>query len=187
MKNSHQVIIFNGPPSSGKDEACQFLLDEFSNTHHKMFKEHLFNCVMIIFNISRERFMELYDNRKTKDLPTKELKGFSPRSSMIYVSEDVIKPKFGKDYFGNVTAENLEDGLNVFSDGGFKEELLPVYNKCNGDMVIVQLHREGCNFDNDSRSYIESFKDVTVLKLYNNGTLEEFKQKVIEVKKSFME
>lgn len=186
MENNIKVIVFNGPPSSGKDEICKMLLEEGDSIYHKIFKEHLFQCVFVLFAINPERFMELYDNRDTKELPTEELRGYSPRSAMIFVSETVIKPNFGKDYFGIETAKNLESGLNVFSDGGFEEELNPVYEKCQGQMMIVQVHREGYNFNSDSRKYVESFKDVPILKLYNNGTLEELREKSVEVKNNFL-
>lgn len=113
--------------------------------------------------------------------------GYSPRESMQFASEVVIKPNFGQDYFGIVAAENLNNGINVFSDGGFVEELKPVYDECNGNMIIIQLYRDGCNFDNDTRYYVEHFMDVPIIKLYNNGTLDDFKEKLFKIKEKFKE
>lgn len=173
--NQKTVIIFNGPPGSGKDEACNYMLGVF-NCVHMMFKDKLFELVLAIYNVDHEEFFELYNNRETKEEPTCLLRGESPRSAMIKVSEEIIKPNLGKDYFGLAAAENMPThGMVVFSDGGFDEELGPVYDECDGNMYIVRLHRDGCNYDNDSRSYIESFRDAKIFDIDNNGTLDDFR------------
>lgn len=167
------AVIFNGPPNSGKDSACNYLqgliADDSKQVHHMRFKDHLFDCTTTLFNIDREKFMELYNDRELKEQKTCWLYGMSPREAMIYTSEEVIKPKFGKSYFGDVAAENMKYGLSVFSDGGFTEEFEPVYTECDGRMLIIQIIREDCDFSNDSRNYIDEFKDVEVIKLINNS------------------
>ena len=175
-----QVIIFNGPPGSGKDYICNYLSNVLDRTRHSEFKEHLFRCTCVLFNVTYEEFMELYTDREKKETSTCLLYGYSPREAMIYVSEEVIKPKFGKDYFGLCTAENLGFGLTVFSDGGFIEELEAVYDECDGNMMIVQLHRDGCDFSKDSRSYINDFKDVPIVKIFNNSDISNFELAVLE-------
>lgn len=186
IDNGKYVIIFNGPPGSGKDHACEYLSELIENCHHEEFKRHLFKCTKILFNIDSQEFDELYKDRETKEKPTCKLRGMSPREAMIFTSEEVIKPKFGKDYFGLCAAENLEYGLNVFSDGGFEDELVPVYQECDGNMLIVQIHREGFDFSNDSRNYIDEFLDVPVLKLFNDSTIENFELKLANITQAFL-
>lgn len=182
------VVIFNGPPGSGKDEAAEYCTEMFDPAYHMMFKEKLFELVLSIFNISDEEFFELYYNRETKNLPTCKLRGFSPRSAMIYVSETVIKPHFGKDYYGLCAAENMKGhGIYFFSDGGFKEEFKPVYDECEGNMLIIRLHREGCNYSEDSRGYIHNFIDTTEVDVYNDSSLEDFKVKVLAIIATYLE
>jgi len=180
------VIIFNGPPGSGKDHACDFLEDLIFECQHRRMKEQLFECTTVLFNINWVDFMDLYNDRETKEKPTCKLRGMSPREAMIFTSETVIKPNFGKDYFGLCAAENLDFGLNVFSDGGFVEELEPIYKECDGNMIIVQIHRDGCDFSSDSRSYIDSFKNVPVLKIHNDAGIPEFELKVADIANAFL-
>lgn len=148
-------IIFNGPPGSGKDEACNFLKTHYGYKHLQ-FKDQLFIETVKHYNVSMKWFMERYDDRKIKERPEPELNGLSRRQALIHVSEDVIKPKYGKDYFGAKTAEKL-DGVSsyCFSDGGFLEEVAPLINTVGNDAIcIIQLFRNGCSFSGDSRNYI---------------------------------
>ena len=186
VNNGKRVMIFNGPPGSGKDHACDFIESLYEEAWHRRFKDHLFECTMALFNIDEETFFELYMDRDTKESPTCYLRGMSPREAMIFTSETVIKPNFGKDYFGMTAAENLNFGLNVFSDGGFTEELEPVYNECDGNMLIVQIHRDGCDFSNDSRQYLDEFEDVPIIKIFNNSSLENFELQVANITNSFL-
>jgi hypothetical protein len=148
-------IIFNGPPGSGKDEACLFLETNYGYKHLRM-KDQLFIDTARHFGVSLDWFMSDYNNRATKELPRAELLGLSKREAMIHVSESIMKPKYGQDYYGKVTASKLDQVSSYcFSDGGFVEEILPVINTVGQDNIcIVQLFRTGCSFSSDSRSYI---------------------------------
>ena len=153
-----RVIIFNGPPGSGKDEACIF----FKNIGyvHLSFKDQLFKETFDFFNVSKHWFMEGYEIRKIKEKPVSQLMVndlmLSRRDAMIHVSENIIKPKYGKSYFGlKISEQIVGDMLYCISDGGFEEELSPIINKIGAENIaIVQLTREGCDFSSDSRRYI---------------------------------
>jgi len=148
------IFILNGPPGSGKDEACNFF--EQKDCQHVSFKFHLFKATVEYYNVSLEWFMQDYDNRQIKEKAENLLHGLSRREALIYVSEKVIKPLYGRDYFGVRAAEELEvNGNYCFSDGGFHEELIPIINKLGDNAItLVQLTREGCDFSSDSRRYI---------------------------------
>ncbi len=167
-------IIFNGPPGSGKDEACAFLKSNYG-FKHLQFKDQLFIDTVDHFGVSLEWFMDGYDDRNIKEMPVKELNGFSRRAALIHVSEDIIKPKYGKDYYGTKTAEKIDGVLSYcFSDGGFLEEVTPLINTVGQENIcIVQLYRDGCYFSTDSRNYIngilqEDFGTISHLLLENN-------------------
>lgn len=188
MQHVNKVaIIFNGPPGSGKDLICDYLAGEefvnFSviNATHLRFKDKLFELVQCIYGLSEKEFFEIYNDRELKETPLDVFYGRTPRGAMIHVSEDLIKPNFGKDYFGRAAAKAMKPGINCFSDAGFPEELEPIYNETEGQMLIVQVHRDGCDFSNDSRNYINQFKDVKILKLYNNSSIEELKTNVLKI------
>jgi len=84
----------------------------------------------------------------------------------------------GKDYFGNIAAEKLCYGLNVFSDGGFLEEIEPVYKQCDGQMMIIELHRPDCSYESDSRSYIGKLKDSKHVVIHNDSSIENYENRL---------
>jgi hypothetical protein len=159
------IVIFNGPPGSGKDEAALYFEENYGFSTLS-FKEQLFKETIEHFGVNAEWFMEDYGNREIKEKPCVALNNMSRRQALIYVSEEIIKPKYGKDYFGNKVAEQIEEGNNyVLSDGGFMEELLPLFEKVGPENVIViQLTREGHDYSSDSRRYINGklFKEYTI-------------------------
>lgn len=148
------IVIFNGPPGSGKDEGAEYFARNF-NYKHLSFKHQLFKETFKIFNVPKEWFMDDYNNRDIKERPEEMLNGLSRREAMIYTSEAVIKPKFGKSFFGDKVAEEIIPGEKyAISDGGFIEELEPVINKIGYEnIVLVQLVRDGCSYSSDSRRY----------------------------------
>lgn len=187
------IILFNGPPASGKDCAADYFKDK--GYKHLSFKYQLFKETFKYFSVSEEWFMEDYDNRTIKEHPSVHLGGFSRREAMIHVSENIIKPKRGLDYFGNKVAEEISINKNyVISDGGFSDELFPIINKIGTDnFVLVQLVRDGCDYSTDSRryfngrivgehvnshrteldtKYMQDYKfDVRTHRIHNNGTV----------------
>lgn len=148
------IVIFNGPPGSGKDEAASFFKENFG-FGNLSFKYQLFKQTMKHFEVNEEWFMEGYENREIKEKPEHALNGMSRREAMIHVSEDIIKPKEGKDYFGRMVAEEIEDGVHyAIADGGFVEELKPLIERVGEEnIILVQLARFGCDYSSDSRRY----------------------------------
>ena len=51
----------------------------------------------------------------------------------------VIKPKFGKDYFGKAAHTLREDKINMFSDGGFHDEMKVVVDACGADNTFIRF------------------------------------------------
>ena len=194
-------IIFNGPPGSGKDEACLFLKNNYGFKQLQM-KDQLFIDTAHHFGVDLDWFMADYSNREEKELPRDELDGLSKRQALIHVSENVIKPKFGKDYYGRKTAEKIDQVSSYcISDGGFLEEITPVINIVGRDNIcIVQLYRAGCSFSSDSRNYIngnliEDFGfpkwesrmqnkpniEVRMYRICNNTSVSDFHQNIRKI------
>lgn len=195
------IIIFNGPPGTGKDEACLFLRKEKKFTHIE-FKDALFDETCKYFSVDKSWFMNGYGDRAIKERVEPILQNMSRRNALIHVSENVIKPLYGKDFFGRKVAEKLEEGLDYCSsDGGFKEEIIPIINKVGtNNICLVQLTREGCDFSTDSRRYlngnlIEEFvisKETPIVKshilpekfsiktyrIHNNGSVKQLHETI---------
>jgi hypothetical protein len=207
-----KVVVFNSPPRLGKGEAAKRMIevtntdDTFFTAHHREFKDSLFKLVSAMYGISVEQFLEGYDSPCEgsptgwlKDLDTASIRfvgeapcddtdeSYSQRGSLIHMSENIIKPVFGKDAFGKAMVASLpESGVVFISDGGFFDELVPVINHVGEDNVfVVRIHRDGVGFEGDSRGYLTDeelnsryvqFSDVN-----NNDTLEEF---LVDIEKS---
>ena len=178
------IILFNGPPNSGKDAAAEYLSD-VHGAFHSSFKTHLIEITQAIYKIDPFVWNYWY-SREGKELPRQELGGLSCRQALIFVSEKIIKPAFGKDFWGKSEAEWIakhlgEDELVALSDAGFDDEVIPLVNAFGKDNVyIVKIEREGCSYKGDSRNYLSDglVSEENYYTIENNGTLEEFKENV---------
>ena len=188
------IVIFNGPPASGKDEAASLFKETFG-FGNLSFKYQLFKETIKHFDVDERWFMEGYNNRELKEKKEFALNDMSRREAMIHVSENIIKPKKGLDYFGqSVAKEIFEDKNYALADGGFVEELEPIIEKVGAEnIVIVQLTREGCDYSSDSRKYfngrlinewtvgskteidkayvLKEEMDIKTYRVHNNGSL----------------
>ena len=176
-----KVIIFNAPPCSGKDVASEFVVKGLTSigikAQHKEVKENLFRATKACFGVSQQQLEILY-SRENKDKPCRDLiidgKMQSIRQAMINTSENVLKPLFGNNVFGIMAAKSLEEGVNIFSDGGFKEEVEELRDEVGRDnILLIQILREGYTFEGDSRSYVE-VEGVKTIKISNNGAETDF-------------
>lgn len=150
------IVIFNGPPGSGKDLCCEYLKTQGYN--HIEFKSKLFEDCIEYYNVDKDWFFGGYD-RLTKDKPEELLGGLSRREALINISENIIKPKLGSDYYGYVAANKMQIGENYcISDGGFIDELSHIINKFRDDILMIRLYRDNSDFNLDSRRYI-NFND----------------------------
>lgn len=164
-----RVIIMNGPPGSGKDFIADRLVSEAGAVKFE-FKEHLRQLVKLIYQLDDETHDRLYQ-RENKELPQACLGVLSIRQAYIHVSEDVIKPKFGADYFGRIAASKLADAaLYVSPDGGFGPEVLCVADKCDR-VDVIHLHADGLDYSRDSRRYVHvDHPKVTTHRVDNDFT-----------------
>jgi hypothetical protein len=155
---THKILFLNGPPRSGKDTLGRTVFLEFNARQHKM-AEPLGAGVPAMFGIHPDRWRVMREAEK--DVPQADLMGWTPRQAMIWLSEEVMKPRFGDDIFGRIATNELAKmqtttELTIITDSGFKEECVPVVKKFgNKNCFLVRLHRDGCSYVGDSRSYLD--------------------------------
>jgi len=202
-----KVVLFNGPPKSGKDTAVSACLKEFDkhyihgekqpehafgdwNPYVYKFAEPLKKAAISLIGGDPER--SNIENQQYKNTPQEDFFGEVPRDVLISLSEYFAKPLWGNNFFGRVAVNRLRrfSELNpigaaqtvvLISDCGFKEEVMPVREFVGADNVLlVRISRPDCNFDGDSRSYLHGLDVDTVAEYHNNGTKEQFESKVVE-------
>lgn len=210
LKRRIMIVIFNGPPASGKDEAASLFKEHFG-FGNLSFKYQLFKETIKHFEVDERWFMEGYNDRAQKEKKEFALENMSRREAMIHVSENIIKPKKGLDYFGKAVAEEMQEGKNyALADGGFVEELEPIVQKVGKEnIVIVQLTREGHDYSTDSRKYfngnlikeytineatavdkayvLKEELDIATYRIHNNGSVSAFHSALESVYNDLME
>ncbi len=191
-----KVIVFNAPPRAGKDLACEFLMKEINGdisssvtAHHLSFKAKLVEMTALIFGMTVDEFLVDYDEPwldywhkdKLLDRLTIGGKPHSQRSALIYVSEKVAKPMFGEAVWGhalvNAISQVDDSSIVLVSDSGFNQELRPIIDLVGGENVmVIVVYRDGCNFDNDSRDYLDMgmHQEVPMWGITNNGTIDQY-------------
>lgn len=182
-----KIILFNGPPRSGKDTATRFALDYFGKRAvHLRFAAPLKDAVHGLFGmpgIMVEHFDEV------KEIPQELFFGMSPREAYIWFSENAVKPKFGKTFFAKVMVNRIRTisypNTIIISDCGFFEEvdeLIKAFGKEN--IAIIYLKRDGTNFKGDSRNYV-THVDCEQYAITNDGSLIQFNEQIKEVLRRF--
>jgi len=174
-----KIILLNGPPRCGKDTLAELYTKRY-NSAWGSFKERLIEITLAIYGVESHIWFGWYEEDKEK--PRRELDFQSCREALIFVSEEVIKPKFGESFFGKAAAgtcrvaEYCEYDYIIFSDSGFPEEALPLCNLVGPENVmVVRMGREGTDFSNDSRRYLRTDdlpEGVHFVHLDNNGHIE---------------
>lgn len=152
-----KIIVLNAPPHSGKDTIGNLVKDESPVPLRMMsFKAPMFDIALAMLGpVKYRQFLEAYNDRGQKEKEQDFLNGKSPRQFMIWISEDVIKPRFGNGYFGKRFAEDAElnDIPVICTDGGFPDEIIELI-RGGHEVKLCRLHREGYTFEGDSRDYI---------------------------------
>ena len=153
-----RVFILNGPPAIGKDTLAANIGRVF-NFPVAMFKTALYEATAKHFHVSLDYMTNVATAREFKERPNKYLGDASPRQALIHVSENVIKPMFGKKFFGLKAVDFLHKQVIlsnnvVFSDGGFPEECECLVEH-GFEVHIIQLHHPDVDFSKDSRNYVD--------------------------------
>lgn len=198
------IILLNGPPKCGKDTIAEALFDDAVESGippymHLKFASPLkkaLNALMYESTEELEKYKDIdfYCERQTTT--TEAL--FEPnqlvnrRKLLIALSESLIKPVFGNGHLGRILAKRIDKFLAmrvvespkgfVISDLGFIDEYntlikdLPVLIPgVEFNVQIIQIEREGTNWDGDSRGYVTpNVPGVSnFLRMENNETIKE--------------
>lgn len=153
------VIFFNGPPYSGKDTAADYVKRKLGPgvCQSLSFATPPKRTMQEMFAIPDSDFKYMMTHKEEPF--QKHIHGMTPRECLIWISEEVMKPKFGERVFGEIAAMRLRGyaaKIVVVSDSGFASEVGPVSEFVGAKNCIgVHLYREGRSFQGDSRGYVD--------------------------------
>lgn len=183
-------ILLNGPPYSGKDTFAAIVKKHYGSvTSHRKFSAPLKQGLTEMFRLTQHELDKLEADKGT---PSPLLCGMSWRQAQIWLSEEVMKPKFGPDIFGRLMSKGVygidpRRRLVVISDSGFLTEANDVADRFGmANVHVVEIHKPGCSFEGDSRSYWSSERWNRHV-LHNDGTLEEYEAKVLSLTRHIMQ
>lgn len=164
------VVFLNGPPGCGKDLVASHLVQylafermKFAATIKRMAAAMLGISAESVERLKETEFAILSKETKITDgaFGTERFvygEKDTLRRLLIRISEEFLKPTYGNTIFGRIAAKELLRSsypLIVFTDSGFIEEADTVIRTVGrGNAVLIRLHREGCDFRNDSRGYL---------------------------------
>lgn len=159
------IVLLNGPARSGKDTLGNALVKtlepdqgEYGRARVMTFKfaNLLKRMTHGLFDMGHILPSGLEDR---KDKPMEELFGITPRQAYIAVSEKLIKPVYGVEFFGKRLADVITTAdvrYAIITDSGFAAEAkaLMAAMRPGTQVILVKMSRDGFTFEGDSRSYI---------------------------------
>lgn len=178
-----RAILLNGPPQSGKDTAGSAILATTYDTTRMKFSDPVKRGTHASYGMDPDVSFE-----EVKDQPRPEFLYLTPRNAYITHSESYMKQIHGSNVFGRIFANRLRQEIRnvVVPDSGFVDEAIPVLDYLNPENVlVVNISRSGCNFDNDSRSYI-SLPGTIHVSVQNNER-DAFENEVIALAQEFLQ
>lgn len=161
---SNKIILLNAPKGAGKD-TIGLALQNLYNCELRAFKTKLYEIAYSFTSgIGYSEFIYYCTDRESKEIRSSKFRGKSPRDFLIFISEQIVKPNFSKEFFGKAASETIsgidfQNGV-VFTDSGFIEEALPLIKDFGGrNVFIIQFTGQNSNdFSGDSREFIETDK-----------------------------
>lgn len=220
-ENTKRIILFNGPPGSGKDTAASIVAKHIPNLvyQYKMalpLKEACHKLLGLQGTLEELeplkekdlripiKFPSLLDEKsgvqrsyesalvsllgekklikenwsETEDQKKLESTSMTLRQFYIHVSENLMKPLFGKRVFGKLAVEYIRqshEAVTTISDSGFVDEAMPIIEYFGAEHVLlVRLHRPGKSFAGDSRSYVDL--PVQTIDIENDKDMDAFEK-----------
>jgi hypothetical protein len=148
-----KVILFNGPPKSGKDYATRVVMKalEDDDAVHMRLSQPLKDISAAYFGIEPK----ILEANKDAILPTKNL---SYRSAQIGLFE-AVSQVLGKSWLGEILKNKIAASDNatiVVADVGQESDITSLVRHVGAsNILIVQIFRKGCTFKGDIRGYVQ--------------------------------
>lgn len=144
-------VLVNGPPQCGKDTLVKGLTPYIEFKHIKV-SMPLKRMLAAMLDVT----VEWIEENKDTELP--DLHNITVRQALISLSEDHMKERYGEDILGKLAWRHSRASpqkLFITSDSGFGVETRTIVQRASRhNCIAIRVHREGCTFEGDSRSYL---------------------------------
>lgn len=176
------IVGFNGPPRCGKDTLAEMLANHMDTQGVTLpvwmeslslpLRETAYAMTGWVGPLDGEN----YEQFKLTQFPAFNFA--DGRHIMIDVSERFLKPVYGIEIMANLliqrkTGEDFSDGVILIRDCGFQIEVNPLINWVGEkNFCLVQVHRPGLDFSNDSREWVTHPDSDMHLDITNEGDLD---------------
>lgn len=187
------IILFNGPPSSGKDTAARHAYDHFNRTatFREAYFDRLSMPIKLAFAACYGGEVDTFGNNAAwepvKNDPQEVLNGKSYRQWQIDFSESFMKPLYGIDVFAKLFCRRNRrlaetNAIILVPDCGFDIELEGLRRGFpNARILLIRIYRKDYDFSSDSRDYISvataTTNSVGCIDMTNGGTAEAWERK----------
>jgi hypothetical protein len=178
-----KIILFNGPPGSGKDYATKIIMQELAVDEpvHMKLSKPLKDLVMDHFNLTAEQLEGTKDDAATASMHS------SLRDYQIALFESIAKI-LGRQWLSTSLvnrAKRFDNNVIIVSDCGREEEIGPIIKNFGArNVMLIQLHRQGTTFKHDIRQYIDDPRIYSCF-IKNDGTI-NFKLEVLNEVYAFL-
>jgi len=171
---SIHLILISGPPRTGKNRAGLLLATELGGDHFAL-SDYL--KIETHKHYELDNAADVFYFEQTKDEKSSYFKGKTPREAYIDFSENILKPRYGLGYLGEIARSRVLDNINkkvisIVSGVGFYEEVYPLIVSANPQntvhiRIINSNGQSGCF--TDSRKHLDfSHLGVSEVELHHN-------------------
>ena len=149
------IILLNGPPRSGKDTAAMFIKRHLPGTVEYKMSAPLKRGIQTIygFNADACKFVDKEPDTKTRLLHGQTYRVVQIRlfQHLAAIHGETILADLAITAFPSIMAKHV-----VISDCGMTIEATKIAAHAGyGNTALIQLHRNGCDFSNDIREYVD--------------------------------
>lgn len=191
-----KIIVFNGPPRSGKDTAARALFETPQLSNHFRVFDRMSMPIKRAFGaavgapIDKWGNVEPYESKKNEIIG---MFGVSYRQWQIDFSERFMKPLYGEEIFANMFVARMQSHPNnsivLVPDCGFAIELTTLVKVFGTENIILwRIHKNETSYEGDSRSNLNPRRNGILDRNFWNtinrdGEEAEFKQEIINFAK----
>lgn len=171
------IICFNGPPRAGKDTLADMVAKKIEATVDA--PVILASLSLPLRTIAYAMVGRVYQNDPGTYESFKEeyfeRLDRTGRQLMIDVSESFLKPTYGKEIMADLLIQKIRayprNAMILVRDSGFQIEVNSLIREVGAkNLMVVQVHRPGTSFDNDSREWVFHPTDQS-MQIWNRDSL----------------